>query len=112
MDLFVNSPPPSLLRIINQVFEMEKKLLRSEDNSLSRNISRIKSAFEEMGLVYENPEGESYDETRTDCEASISGESSENLYISEAIKPIIRLNVNGFSQIVQRGVVVVESNRL
>ncbi|MEZ4774123.1 MAG: hypothetical protein R3D00_13145 [Bacteroidia bacterium] len=112
MDLFVNSPPASLLRIVNQVFEMEKKILRNEDASLTRNIARIKSALEEMGLVYENPEGESYDETRTDCEASISGDKTENLIITEAIKPIIRLNVNGFSQIVQRGVVVVESTIL
>ncbi|MDX2248449.1 MAG: hypothetical protein SF052_16820 [Bacteroidia bacterium] len=112
MDLFVNSPPPPLLRIVNQVFEMEKKILRSDDPSLIRHIGRIKAAFEELGLVYDNPEGESYNETRTDCEASISGSLTENLVITEAIKPIIRLNVNGFSQIVQRGVVVVESSGL
>ncbi|MEZ4828839.1 MAG: hypothetical protein R3C61_21510 [Bacteroidia bacterium] len=110
MDLFVNAPPQPLLHIVNQVFEMEKKIRLMKDHSLERNLLRMKSSLEELGLIFENPLGESYDETRTDCEASISGTNTENLKIVEVIKPIIRLKSDGFSHIVQRGVVIVESN--
>jgi hypothetical protein len=37
------------------------------------------------GLVYHNPIGEPYNETRTDIEASISGNSADNLIITEVI---------------------------
>lgn len=111
MDITGNSPPEPLIRIINQIFEIEKKAHRLETgSSVMRNIRRIRDSFEEMGFTYDNPIGESYDETRTDCEASISGTYLENLKITEVIKPVIRLNSDGFSQIVQRGIVIVEGD--
>jgi hypothetical protein len=51
-----------------------------EDNSIQRNINKMNSMFEEeffkgyAGLTYHNPIGESYADTRTDCEATIQGE--------------------------------------
>ncbi len=100
-----------LLRIINQCYELEKKLATSpEAKSLNRNLKRIKTGFEELGLFMEVPIGESYDETRTDCEASIAGEGVENLFIREVIKPIIYQERDGIKQIVQRGVVIAEAN--
>ena len=62
------------------------------------------------GLIYQNPIGEKFNETRTDLEASIAGNSAENLVVTEVIKPIIRLRTNtGVTTIVRKGVVVVES---
>lgn len=104
------------LDILNQIFEIEKKLERiQENNSISRNLNKIKEIFETeiyqegSGLIYENPIGEPYNETRFDCEASIAGESTENLVITEVIKPIIRYKQGGISNIVQKAIVVVQS---
>jgi hypothetical protein len=110
------------LDLLNQVFEIEKKLQKlSEEHSIHRNIRKLRMGLEEgyplaighscirAGLTYHDPTGEAYDETRTDCEARIAGESSENLRIVEAVKPIIRLQLGGTSRIVQRAVVVVRA---
>jgi len=105
----------AMIDLLNHIFEIEKKLDRIEEqNSIDRTLQRIKDLFEnglsdDLELVYENPLGEPYDETRTDCEASIAGESTENLYITEVVKPIIRLRRRGVNQIAQKGIVIVQS---
>ena len=58
------------------------------------------------GFSYHNPLGEKYDHTRIDCDASIAGQSDENLIIIEVIKPIIRFHQQDRTQIVQKGLVV------
>ncbi len=110
-----------ILNILNQIFEIEKKVSKlQESNSISRNTNRLKEILElEMGAFYgsdttpsfiiENPLGEPYSEKRTDCEASIAGEDTENLVITEVIRPIIRYKTQGLNLIIQRAVVVVES---
>jgi len=108
------SIPKQYIEILDQVFEIEKKLESiSKPNSIGRNINRIKEIFEYLNigsLIYQNPLGEKFNETRTDLEASIAGSSTENLIVTEVIKPIIRLRSNnGTTTIVRRGVVVVES---
>ncbi len=101
---------PEYLYILNQIFEIEQKTSKiNEKNSIDRNIQRLKNYFENIGIVYYNPVGEKYSETRTDCEASIAGESTDNLIITEVIKPIIRLNQDGLTHIIQKAVVVVET---
>lgn len=99
------------LNIINQFFEIEKKLSSGPAGlgSLDRNFERIKRFFEEMGYQIHNPAGEAYSETRTDCEASIAGDSVENLRIKEVIKPVVIFLQHGQPSIVQKGVVIVES---
>ena len=102
--------------IINQIFEIEQKSSKLEGHSIQRNINRLKELFESglsdtVSISYHNPIGEKYDETRTDCEASISGESTENLVVIEVIKPIIRISQNGITHIVQKGIVVAESQK-
>jgi len=107
--------PQKFIEILDQVFEIEKKLESiNEPNSLGRNVNRLKECFEYLmsdgGLIYQNPLGEKFNETRTDLEASIAGNSAENLIITEVIKPIIRLRTNtGVTTIVRKGVVIVES---
>lgn len=102
--------PEQYLFLINQVFDMERKVARiTERNSLGRNLERMKNKFSELGFEILNPMGEPYNETRTDCEANIAGDSSENLVITDVIKPIIRLRDGAASFIVQKAVVIAEA---
>lgn len=109
--------PKVYLDIINQVFELEKKAAAlQEPHSLQRNINKLKDILEhdmlslagkdDAGLVYHNPLGEPYDITRTDCDASIAGDTTGNLYITEVIKPIVRYKQGPLHLIVQKGIVV------
>ena len=111
--------PKHLPFILNHLFEIENKLKNiNEPNSIQRNLDRMKDYFEMdvlgggQGLIYYNPLGESYDETRTDCEASISGSSHENLEIIEVLKPIIYFKYANTQTVIQKAVVIVESKKL
>lgn len=111
--------PQAYLDFINQIFEIEKKVNNlHEENSIQRNINKMRGILEEglfgdIGITYHNPLGEAYYDTRTDCEATISGTGVENLEIIEVIKPIIycskRNNVSRIKIIVQPAVVIVRS---
>lgn len=120
--------PKSVLTVLNQLYEIEQKLPKLPDPSiLRRNIDRMKDAFAEEGLpvfdvgggschiclTYDDPMGQSFNETRADLDATIAGTGKENLEVVEVIKPIIRVTVKGgeagFSIIVQRGIVIVKS---
>ncbi|MEM9929314.1 MAG: hypothetical protein AAF840_05820 [Bacteroidota bacterium] len=113
--------PSFYLDLLNQVFELEKKLDDQLDNrSLARPLERMKQLFVEefpmtageqgVGLVVHNPLGEKYTETRTDCDASIAGAGEGKLRIIEVIKPIIYLRGPDLNQIIQRGVVIVAAD--
>jgi len=119
MSDLVRGIPKAYFDLIDQVFEIERKSdLLQESNSINRNVSKIKDLFGNIfstsseldtGLSYHNPIGESYNETRTDLEASIAGNSIENLIIKEVIKPIIRFRKGKATIIARKGVVVVAS---
>ena len=114
--------PQAYLDLVNQIFEIEKKAINlKEENSIQRNINKINGLLEEgffkdVGLTYHNPIGESYTDTRTDCEATIAGAEVENLVIIEVIKPIIfysyKENENTFKIIAQPAVVIVQSKNI
>ena len=105
--------------LIDQLFEVERKLEKiQEENSINRNLNKMKNILENMfsnsssgviGLTYHDPIGEQYNETRLDLEASIAGNSTDNLIVTEVIKPIIRYKSGGSTLIARKGVVVVES---
>lgn len=100
------------MTVLNNVFEAESKLKKSGDpGNIQRNLAKIKNAFEEMGLFYEDPIGQPFSETRTDLEGSISGTSTENLVVVEVMKPVIRHGRREFSRVVQKGIVILESNQ-
>jgi hypothetical protein len=115
--------PKCILTVLNQLYEIEHKLKKLGDPiNLGRNIGKMKDAFAEEGLpdggggriclACEDPMGTSFKETRTDLEATISGTSTDNLEVVEVIKPIIRAKImDGVSQVVQKGVVIVESRK-
>jgi hypothetical protein len=101
--------PKWTLVLLNNLFEIERKLLRHGDpGNAKRNIDRIKDTLLVEGLFYEDPSGQPFKETRTDLEATISGESADNLFVTEVIKPIIRCGSEDFSHVVQKGIVVVQ----
>lgn len=114
--------PQAYLDLVNQIFEIEKKATNiKDDNSIQRNINRINGLledgfFKEVGLTYHNPLGESYADTRTDCEATIAGTEVEYLEIIEVIKPIIfcsyKENENIIKIIAQQAVVIVKSKNI
>jgi hypothetical protein len=114
--------PQAYLDFMNQIFEIEKKAANlKEENSIQRNLNKMKGILEEeffkgsstIGLNYHNPIGESYSDTRTDCEATIAGTEVENLEIIEVIKPIIFYSYQEEEKIkkiiVQPAVVIVQS---
>lgn len=119
---YVKVPQP-YLDLINQVFEIEKKLSQlKEENSIQRNINKLKDLIENelfksangSGLTYHNPLGEKYNQSRTDCEAAgIAGTETENLEIVEVIKPIVFYNYiddnKAIKTIAQKAVVVAEA---
>lgn len=92
--------------LVNQIFDVNRKI--EEDHKAKRNLDRAFRFIDDMEFKVVNPLGEPYDETRTDCEASIAGESTENLFIAEVIKPVIFKIENGSPQIIQKAVVIVE----
>jgi hypothetical protein len=114
--------PQAILDFVNQVFEIEKKARAiKEQTTIQRNINKLNSILAEglflqsnLGLSYHNPIGEPYKETRTDCEATLSGVSSENLVIIEVIKPIIYVtitsNQTSAKVIVQPAIVIAQSS--
>lgn len=96
MDNTIFKIPKEYQFLINQIFEIENKVKGiQESNSIQRNVDRLKTFLESellkdgQGLVYHNPFGEKYDETRTDCDANITGTSTDNLEIVDVIRPII-----------------------
>lgn len=120
--------PKSIYTVLNQLYQIEQKLAKlPEASDLRRNIDRMKDAFAEEGLpihdaggrscivslTYEDPMGLPFKETRTDLDVTIAGTGTDNLEVVEVIKPIIRATVKGgeagFSRIVQKGIVIVES---
>ncbi|MDF1695153.1 MAG: hypothetical protein P1U56_04950 [Saprospiraceae bacterium] len=104
-------PTQSILcNIINQLHAIENKINElPENHKLDRRFNRIKQQFQELDLHVHNPIDEPYDETRIDCEASVAGDKTDNLHIVEVIKPIVFLREGNTNQIIQRGVVIVES---
>lgn len=100
----------AFLQIINQVFEIQEKMKGEPiSEKLERNFNRLHHLFEEEGYGLINPLGEKYSESRTDCEASIVGNQSKNLVITQVIKPVIYHTQNGQRTVVQKGIVIVES---
>ena len=122
--------PKGMLIVLKQLYELEQKLKKQGDPAnLGRNVGRMKDALAEeailvwdadrgqrpIGLVYEDPMGQMFKETRTDLEARISGSGTENLIVVEVHKPIIRVlfkdSSGEFSKVLEKGIVIVESQK-
>lgn len=103
--------PKWVLSVLNNLYEASAKLSIHGDNArIERNIDRILESFStELNLVIDDPLGQKYDETRTDLDATITGDSTDDLVVTEVIKPVIRASVGAVSKVVQKGIVIVES---
>lgn len=110
----LNKAVKNQIFILNQIFEIENKLSKLDiSHTINRNIDKLKSFYEDsfdanISFIIENPKSEYYNETRTDVEANIVGDSVENLIIVDVIKPIIRVKQGNTNQIVQQGIVIVQ----
>ena len=102
--------PKWAFMLLNNLYEIEKKLSAHGDiGNIGRNVEKMKDIMAVEKLFYDDPINQEYKETRTDLEVSIAGESTENLIVSEVIKPIIRYGDDQYSKVVQKGIVVVTS---
>jgi len=102
--------PKWVQQLLNNLYEIENKLGRGGDpGNAMRNVVKMKEALATEGVFYEDPFGQSFDETRTDLEVTISGSGTENLRVVEVIKPIIRIGESSYSRVAQKGIVVVQS---
>lgn len=98
------------LNIINQLFEMRSKIKENgAAQHFERNFTRLFSIFEEDGYIIQDPTGEPYTESRTDCEASISGHIGSKMKISRTIKPIVYQKTDNSVQLLQKAIVIVEN---
>lgn len=100
-----------MIPILNQIFELQSKMTQLDVlDKFSRNINKLHHICLEEGYSIHDPIGEKYNDSRTDCEASIVGTMSDSMYISQVIKPIIyHMDKKGEKTIVQKGIVLVES---
>ncbi|WP_116812896.1 hypothetical protein [Steroidobacter cummioxidans] len=101
-----------VITTLNQLYEIESKLrVHGDPGNVTRNVQRIREEIEQNALLfYEDPMGERFDETRTDLEATISGEATDSLSVVEVIKPIIRAGTEATSRVIQKGIVVVRAD--
>ncbi len=103
--------PRWALQILNNLYEIDRKLASHGDAAnIARNVERIRDSLGEQGLFYEDPMGQRFRETRSDLEATISGDRTDNLFVVDVIKPIIRGGNAEFSRVIQKGIVVVQSS--
>lgn len=97
-----------LINIINQLFEIQKKVEKEGYSKIDRNLSRLSEELENLGFSIINPIGESYDDRRADYTANIIGAKSKGFIISEVIKPIVYKKEEGSIVLAQKGIVIAE----
>jgi hypothetical protein len=102
--------PKFVISVLNNLCDIDRKLLiHGDPGNVRRNVERIRETIEEVKVFYEDPMGQSFSETRTDLEATITGEGSDNLKVVQVIKPIIRVGNRDVSRVLQKGIVIVQS---
>jgi hypothetical protein len=98
-----------MLQLINQIFEIEQKLLAKNEILAERNFKRITYELELMGFRILNPIGRRYQETDTDLEVTLSGSLKGALKVTRVLKPVIyQQTENGETLLLQKGIVIVE----
>jgi len=100
-----------MIAIINQLFEIEQKLQARADNLADRNFKRIYHELETEGYQVINPINRPYNETDTDLEATLSGDMSGKLMVTRVLKPVIYQQQAGQTQLLQKGIVIVEGTK-
>ncbi|MGB3606273.1 hypothetical protein [Psychroserpens sp.] len=97
-----------MVEIINQIFSLDLKLKKENNDSVKRYVDRIYHEFEAMGYKVVNPNGQVYRNEMTDLEASIIGDLSATSTITKVLKPIVYQIDNEHTKLIQKGIVIVE----
>jgi len=97
-----------MTEIINQVFALDLKLKKENNDSANRYLDRIYREFETMGFQLVNPIGQVYRNEMTDVEANILGDLSRKSKITKVLKPVIYQVENNETKLLQKGIVIVE----
>ena len=97
-----------MIEVINQIFALQTKLIKSENNDYSRYFDRISAEFKQLNFHVINPIGKPYRNEMTDVEASILGDLNKNSKITKVLKPIIYLTEDNDTKLIQKGIVIVE----
>lgn len=99
----------TLIKVINQVHEINKRAKREHLANIERSCERVKNMLAEDGVIIHDPVGEKYDSSRTDCEANIiTANVLKELTVTDVIKPVIYVSRNGKREMIQQGLVIVE----
>nr|WP_321237613.1 hypothetical protein [uncultured Psychroserpens sp.] len=97
-----------MTEIINQVFALDLKMKKQNNDSANRYLERIYHEFEAMGFQIVNPIGQTYRNEMTDVEANILGDLNRKSKITKVLKPVIYQIENNETRLLQKGIVIVE----
>ncbi|WP_460219812.1 hypothetical protein [Psychroserpens sp. MEBiC05023] len=96
-----------MTEIINQVFALDLRLKKDNNDSANRYLDRIYHEFEAMGFQIVNPIGQIYRNEMTDVEANILGDLNRKSKITKVLKPVIYQVENNETRLLQKGIVIV-----
>jgi hypothetical protein len=97
-----------MTEIINQIFALDIKMKKDNNDSASRYLERIYHEFESMGFQILNPLGQAYRNEMTDVEANVLGDLNRKSKITKVLKPVIYQIENNETKLLQKGIVIVE----
>ncbi len=94
-----------MIALINQIYEIKRKSIENEYDSLERNLDRIFYELTEMGYRIEIPLKQKYHETNTAVEANLLTDNAST--IVKVLKPIIYKKEDDTFSLLQKGIVIV-----
>lgn len=97
-----------MTEIINQIFALDSKMKKDNNDSVNRYLDRIYHEFEALGFQIINPIGQAYRNEMTDVEANILGNLSKHSKITKVLKPVIYQIEDNETRLLQKGIVIVE----
>ena len=97
-----------MITIINQIFSLEEKIKKDDNDNYNRYFERIYHELEVMEYDVINPIGKPYRNEMTDMDANVTGELSSSSKITKVLKPIIYQVKDNQTQLLQKGIVIVD----
>lgn len=103
--ILVDENKDFMIALINQIYEIKRKSIEHQFDTIERNLERIFYELTEMGYRIEIPLKQKYSDTNTAVEASLLSEDAS--IIVKVLKPIIYKKDNDRYSLVQKGIVIV-----
>lgn len=97
-----------ILLIANQLHYLR----RNAQSTVHRHAQRLGDILDDIGILVRDPTGEAYDDTRTDCDATVSEadgtprQAAIALRIVTVVKPLVYLRRGDELRLLQRAIVV------